>query len=401
MSDQPAPVAIATPANDLPLEPIVSGYIPEQFAKSCDPASPPPMRMMAARAMAPIPPKNLVPIIYQLMMDPDPKIAAAAEKSFRGLDDKLLGPIVGDVNVPPQLLSALCHTLVHNFTIVEKLLLNKSTPDAGFVFVAGHATEEKIFNLVVENQERLLRTHNIVRALSKNNKCLRSELDRAIDFLVREGVFLDDVDEFEDSFLRLGKNEMLEALKKVKISRDDLTAKQQAQMDARGLAPDQIVFGDESEASEETLDAIAEDKNPEHAHDDVGGSLFAYRLPVQIKLAMTGSHSRAIEALTSANRMVAGAGIRNPKVKDNDVVKLSRSRSMHEDVIRFICNNGDWTKSYAVKLNLVQNPKTPTPLVLRWLPLLRQTDLKALSRSKQIPSQVAIMAKRLMDRGKA
>src|SRR4051812_10017300 len=103
MSDQPqAPAPVDGVQNDLPLEPLPDGYIPEQFAKSCDPTSPPPMRMMAARAMAPIPPKNLVPIIYQLMMDPDPKIAAAATKSFKGLDDKLLGPIIGDTNVPRQ-----------------------------------------------------------------------------------------------------------------------------------------------------------------------------------------------------------------------------------------------------------------------------------------------------------
>ena len=398
MSDQPAPVDAAATSDPLPLVPLPAGYVPEQFAKSCDPTSPPPMRMMAARAMAPIPPKNLVPIIYQLMMDPDPKIAAAASKSFRGLDDKLVGPIVGDANVPGQLLEALCHTLVDNFQIVEKLLLNKATPDAGFVYVAGHATDEKVFNLVVENQERLLRTHGIVRALSKNNKCLRSELDRAIDFLVREGVFLDDVPEFEDSFLRLGKHEMLEALKKVKISRDDLTPRQQAQMDARGLTPDQVVFGDdERELTDEEVEAAVEGKNPENSIEDVGGALFAYKLPVQIKLAMTGSHARAIEALTSPNRMVASAGIRNPKVKDNDVVKISRSKSMHEDVIRYICNHGDWTKSYAVKLNLIQNPKTPQSLVLRWMPLLRQTDLKALSKSKQVPSAVQMQAKRMME----
>jgi hypothetical protein len=129
----------------------------------------------------------------------------------------------------------------------------------------------------------------------------------------------------------------------------------------------------------------------------VGGPLSAYRLPVQIKLAMTGGHVRAIEALTSPNRMVASAGIRNPKVRENDVVKISRSRTMHEDVIRYICNNGDWTKSYAVKLNLICNPKTPPSLVMRWMPLLRQNDLKALSKSKQVPSAVTQQAKRMLE----
>jgi len=398
MSDQPDGAAPpAPPVNDLPLEPLPAGAVPENFAKSMDPTSPPPMRMMAARAMAPIPPKSLVPIIYQLMMDPDPKIAAAATKTFKGLDDKLVAPLIGDAGAPPMLLRALCHTLVNHFAVIEKLLLNRATPDKGFVYVAEHATDEKIINVVVENQERLLRDHDIVRGLAKNKSCLRSDLDRAVDFLVREGVFLDDIGEFEDSFLRLGKNEMLQALKKVKVTRDDLNAKQQAKIDSQGLTPEQVIFGDEAELSEEEVEAAVEGKLPENSIADIGGSLFNYKLSVQIKLAMTGSHTRAIEALTSSNRMVAGAGIRNPKVKENDIIKISRSRSMHEDVIRFICNNGDWTKSYAVKLNLVQNPKTPFQLVARWMPLLRQSDLKALSKSKQIPSQVQIQAKRLMD----
>src|SRR4051812_3327473 len=120
MSDQPegAPPPPAPPANDLPLEPLPAGGGPDNFAKSMDPNSPPPMRMMAARAMAPIPPKSLVPIIYQLMMDPDPKIAAAATKSFKSLDDKMVAPIIGDGFAPPMLLRALCHTLVNNFGVV-------------------------------------------------------------------------------------------------------------------------------------------------------------------------------------------------------------------------------------------------------------------------------------------
>lgn len=397
MSDAPAPVPEAVPTTDIPLVPLAAGVIPEQFAKSCDPSSPPPMRMMAARAMAPIPPKNLVPIIYQLMMDPDPKIAAAAEKSFRGLDDKLLTPVIGDASAPPQLLEALCHTLADKYGTVEKVLLNRTTPDAGFVWVAEHSSDEKVINVIVENQERLLRNNGIVRGLKKNPKVLRSDLDRAVDFLVREGIFLDDVPEFEDSFLRLGKSEMLEALKKVKITREDLSAKQQAQLDAKGVSAEEFLLGDDRELSEDQVEAIADGKNPETATEDVGGSLFAYKLPVQIKLAMTGSHARAIEALASPNRMVAGSGIRNPKVRENDVVKISRSKTMHEDVIRYICNNGDWTKSYAVKFNLICNPKTPPSLVMRWMPLLRQNDLKSLAKSKQVPSAVVQQAKRMLE----
>lgn len=391
MSDQPQPPVDG--GNDLPLEPLPPGFVPEQFAKSADPSSPPPMRMMAARAMAPIPPKHLVPIIYQLMMDPDPKIAAAATKTFRSLDDKLVNPIVADANVPPQLLDALCRTLIDNFGVIEKLLLNRGTPDPGFVWVAEHATDEKIINVVVENQERLLRDHNIVRALKKNPRAMRSDLDRAIDFLVREGVFLEDVPEFEDSFVRLGKNEMLAALKKVKIRDELFTPEERAAAAAAGVAAEDLALQGQALSQEEIDELLADDVPAEGA----GRKRWAEMNKMEkMKAAMMGGLEFALEAIKSPNKGIATAGINNPKITEAEIPKIIRNKSICDDVVRAICNTGDWTKSYEVKLNLIQHPKTPITLVMRWLPLMRQADLKGLSKSKSIPSNVAQQAKRLL-----
>lgn len=394
MSDQPQAPAPVDGANDLPLEPLPPGFIPDQFAKSADPSSPPPMRMMAARAMAPIPPKHLVPIIYQLMMDPDPKIAAAAVKSFRGLDDKLLNPIIGDPNVPPQILDALCHTLVDKFAIIEKVLLNRGTPDPGFCWVAEHATDEKVINVVVENQERLLRDHNIVRGLKKNPKALRSDLDRAIDFMVREGVFLEDVPEFEDSFVRLGKNEMLAALKKVKMRDELFSQEERAAAAAAGVAAEDLVLQGHNLTQEEIDELLEED-----APAESGGRKKWHEMNKmeKMKAAMMGGLEYALEAIKSPNKAIATAGINNPKITEAEIPKVIKNKSLCDDVVRAICNTGDWTKSYEVKLNLIQHPKTPISLVMRWLPLMRQNDLKGLSKSKSIPSNVAMQAKRMLE----
>jgi hypothetical protein len=393
MSDQPAsPAPVDGVKNDLPLVPLPAGYIPENFAKSADPSSPPPMRMMAARAMAPIPPKNLVPIIYQLMMDPDPKIAAAAEKSFRGLDDKLLTPVLADPQLPEQILEALCHTLVEKFTVIERVLLNKRTPDAGFVWVAEHAADEKIINVVVENQERLLRNHDIVRGLGRNPRALRSDLDRAIDFLVREGVFLEDMPEFEDSFVRLGKSG-LEALKKVKIREEVISEETRAAADAAGLSAEDFLLQG-GLTSEDLADEI--DENTGAAARERKG-WHEMSKAEKMKAAYSGGLEFALEAIRSPNKAIAVAGINNPKVTEAEIPKILRSKSLCDDVVRVVCNNGDWTKSYEVKKQLIEHPKTPISLVMRWLPLMRQGDLKSLSKSKSIPGNVAMQAKRLLD----
>lgn len=395
--------AIGAPTVDVsyPLIPLPAGAIPAAFAKAVDPAGPAPGRMMAARAMAPIPPRALIPIIYQLHLDPDPKIAAAAVKSFANLDDKLLAPVLGDA-LPTQVLEALAHVLVQRFNVAEKLLLNRAVPDSAFVWVAERTEDANLINVVVENQERLLRDHGIVRALKRNPKALRSELDKAIDFLVREGIFLDDVPEFEDAFLKLGKADQLALLKNVKISDDHLSERERNKAAELGMSADEFITSGADTLTDEEREAILDelsDTDGEGGREETDWSRTPFMklpIPIQIKMAMTGPHEKALEALNSPNRVVAGSAIRNPKIKENDVVKISRSKTMHEDVIRYICNNGDWTKSYTVKFNLVQNPKTPPSLMSRWLPLLRSSDLKTLSKSKQVPSNVALLAKRLM-----
>ena len=240
-----------------------------------------------------------------------------------------------------------------------------------------------------------------MRALKRNPRALRSDLDKAIDFLVREGVFLDDVPEFEDAFLRLGKGEQLALLKNVQIGEEHLSERERQKAAEFGMSADEFMTSGADLMSDEEREALLD----ELTDDETGGRgetdwsklpFMKLPIPIQIKMAMTGPHEKAIEALNSPNRVVAGSAIRNPKIKENDVVKISRSKTMHEDVIRYICNNGDWTKSYTVKFNLVQNPKTPPSLTSRWLPLLRTSDLKNLSKSKQVPSNVSLMAKRLL-----
>lgn len=396
----PPPAAFAPSVEvSYPLVPLPEDAIPASFKKAFDPGSPAPGRMMAARGMAPIPPRALIPIIYQLHLDPDPKIAAAAAKSFSTLDEKLVSPVLGEA-LPSQVLEAIAHVLIGRFPLIERVLLNRATPDTAFVHLARHANDARVINVVVENQERLLRSHDIVRGLSKNPKALRSDIDRAVDFLVREGVYLEDVDAFEDAFLRLGKSEQLAVLKNIKVQAEHLSDRERQKAAELGMSADEFITSGTDTMSEEEREALLaeleDDATPKNEDDWLKTPFMKLPIPIQIKLAMTGPHEKAIEGLGSSNRVVAGSAIRNPKIKENDIVKISRSKTMHEDVIRYICNNGDWTKSYAVKLNLVKNPKTPPTLVLRWMPLMRQMDLRNLAKDKQVPSTVAIMAKRLL-----
>jgi len=77
----------------------------------------------------------------------------------------------------------------------------------------------------------------------------------------------------------------------------------------------------------------------------------------------------------------------------------------NEEVIRLICSNKEWTRSYSIKVNLVNNAKTPLSEALRFMNHLRDKDLQSVARSKNIPAPVATSARKLLqkraEKGKA
>ncbi|MFZ9889736.1 MAG: hypothetical protein ACO3JL_19750, partial [Myxococcota bacterium] len=291
-----------------PLDPV---WIPEKLAKHTDPVSPAPARLMGAKAMVPMSPRDTGHVVNQCMRDPEPKIAQVAKSTFAALDDRILTAVLGDKLAPPVLLG-LAITQLRRPANLERVLLNQATPDDAFVFTAQNSDDANIITLVAGTQARLLRCHDIVRALAANAKALRSEIDRAVDFLVREGIFLDDVAAFEDSFMRLGKADMLQALRNVKLDVVALTAAEQKVMAEHGLSYEQVIDADESvnELLEAAAAATGTDK------DLARTPLSKLSIPVQIKLALTGKHARALEALGSTNKMVAYAGILNPSITE-------------------------------------------------------------------------------------
>jgi hypothetical protein len=123
-------------------------------------------------------------------------------------------------------------------------------------------------------------------------------------------------------------------------------------------------------------------------------------IPMKIRLAMLGNKFQRSILLRDANRMVAMAAIKAPGVTEMDAARLAGNTSLSDDVISYIANRREWTKLYGVKLSLIQNPKTPMPIAIRFLDHLRDKDLNNIARSKGVPSAISAGAKkRIMQKG--
>ncbi len=119
-------------------------------------------------------------------------------------------------------------------------------------------------------------------------------------------------------------------------------------------------------------------------------------VPEKINLAVKGDKEARTLLILDSNKMVQLAVIENPRVTESEVVNISRSRNVNEEVLRKIANNKEWSKLYQVRLALVNNPKTPVAVALRLVQTLRLSDLKTLASSKSVPSVVSSTARRMV-----
>lgn len=117
----------------------------------------------------------------------------------------------------------------------------------------------------------------------------------------------------------------------------------------------------------------------------------------KIKLALMGNKEARDILVRDANRMVAVAVVKSPKIQESEIESISKSRQVSEEVLRHIASTKEWMKSYSIKLNLVSNSKTPIPIASKYLQQIREPDLRKLAKSKNVSAAVATQARRLLE----
>jgi hypothetical protein len=119
-------------------------------------------------------------------------------------------------------------------------------------------------------------------------------------------------------------------------------------------------------------------------------------VPERIKLALQGNKEVRGILIRDPAKAVQVAVINNPRITDMEIERFASSRTADDEVLRLILNNREWVKNYAVKVALVKNPRTPVKAALRFLPHLRDKDLKDVARSRDLPNVVVVGGKKLL-----
>lgn len=374
-----------------PACPVALSALPANFQKHVDPKAPVPLRMMGAKALVPMGPKEMTTALFMLTFDADPAIRETAVKSAAGLPDRILSVALRDETVDAPVLDYYATVFSSRDEYLEMLVLNAATSDETVERLTRNA-DEKITEIVAQNQLRMLRHANIVRALVNNKASRPATIDNICDFCVRSGLLLEDLPAFKAARRRVhgGASEDEELAKQVATKLELEQAAAEAALEQLG-----VVGG----AEDDKAPAPADDKEAEQKRQSITQQIVKMGVAKKIEWAnKKGNREVRTLLLRDPNKLVQLAVIQSPRITEGEVAKVAMSRTSPNEVLQYIYNNRQLMKNYLIKINIISNPKVPVGVSMRFLSGLRSAEVKALAKNKNVPQGLATAAKNLMEK---
>ncbi len=139
------------------------------------------------------------------------------------------------------------------------------------------------------------------------------------------------------------------------------------------------------------------EKREDTSADSIQQQISRMTVAEKIKLALTGGKEAREVLIKDSNKMVSMSVLKNPRITEDEVIKLTASKSTSDELLREVARNREWLKNYRIKYNLVTNPKTPLHISIRLMSHLFEKDLQQIARSKNIPSALAVAARKVLE----
>lgn len=375
-------------------KPLTLEEIPQGLRRNVEAASPPPMRMMAARGLVPAPPNELVVLLYHLTFDAEAPIAKAARDTLAGMPQAmLLGLVSGPL--PAFVLDLIAELFKQNDALLEKLLLNPKTADETFATVA-EVCSESITELIASNEVRLLRHPAIIEGLFLNPAARMSTVDRVTDLGRRHKLKFERVYVLEQ--LVSDARTALELDPKLAAPADDAAFKklldhslaEEAAENAMlaNLSDEQVV-----EVRTRQNQAVDEAKGSNNRQAEIGKMSISQK----VRTATLGSKSDRDYLIRDNNRLVHMAAVTSPKVQPSDIMAWSGNKGLPDNIIMYIGTNGRYRRNYKILVNIVNNPKAPLRLTSGLINTMSVADLAKVQKNRNLAPAIQRLAKSLAE----
>jgi hypothetical protein len=347
--------------------------------------APLPAQMMAAKGVIPgAKPHEIVIVVAVLTTRSDEKLRDAAFGTLAKLPPPILNGALS-ADLPGSVITLLANPYAGNHEVIEKLLRLPRISGEALELLAG-AADERAGELIATNEELMLKHPVVIEKLYMNKRVRMSTADRLIELCVRNNIELS-IPAFKEAALAI-KNELI-AEPSEEPTFDDVLF-QQAQTTA-----DQLELGDDEDTHE--IDDQGEEQVKEKAKP-LYAQLAEMTVSQRIRCATLGTAAQRLLCVRDSNRLVAAAAAKSPLLKEPEAVQISASRVVSEDVLRILALNKDFVRNYQIKLNLVSNPRTPFTFSSRLVPMLRESELKMLAKSKNVSSAIVTAVKQQLSK---
>lgn len=377
--------------------------------------APQPARLAAARGLLPLPQTDLFEVLVALGRSDDPEIAEAATETLQAEDAEDLLIAAKAEDTAPSVLAYLATLDSGTRELHEATILNNKTPDNALAKLAASATDTSLLELIVTNQQRLVRFPDIIEAIlgnpARSLEAERRARETRKEFFEKER----GARQIAEELRAQGKTAAAEFFEAAELT----TANGELSLEDAWLIAEHIEVSDADiddawlpaerydELLPETPEEIAANIQRLLEHERIeGGEIPVERIRMirrimlmntrdRMKLATKGDREARSILIRDSNKIVSSAVVNNPRITEHEVENIASMRTVADEVLRLIAMNRTWARSYTIIHNLARNPRTPIPTVINLMPRIRSKDLHNLSQNKNVSEAVRRQAVRL------
>ncbi|HSS22749.1 MAG TPA: hypothetical protein VLL54_21935 [Pyrinomonadaceae bacterium] len=370
--------------------------------------------LAAASGLLPLPQSELLEVLVALRDSTDAELSEAAKETLESQEADDLLAAAKDNETSATVLSYLATLTRGARAIHEAVILNSQTSDDAIASLASSATDGALLSLIATNQQRLVRSPNIIEAILANPgrsaDAERRARETKQEFFEKER----GAQQIAQELRNQGNNAAAEFFESADLSAglniEDawLLAEHievsDAELDNSWLPTERIEdlkpeTEEEREANFKRTIEFERLELGEVSPDRVSmiRRIMFMNVKDRIKMARKGDREARGILIRDTNRMVATAVIGNPRITDQEVENIAAMRTIVDEVLRLISMNRNWARSYSIIHALVRNPRTPIPTVIGILPRIRTKDLMHLSQNRNVSEAARRQAQRLVN----
>lgn len=378
-------------------------------------SAPQPARLAAARGLLPLPQNDRLEVLVALRGSEDSEIASAASETLEAEapQDLLIAAKAEDSG--PQVLAYLASFTAGTRELFEAVILNNKTPDEALAKLAVAMPDSTLLELIAANQQRLVRSPEIIEAILANPdrspEAERRARETHREFFEKER----GARQIADELRAQGKTAAAEFFESAELT----TATGELSLEDAWIIAEHIEVSDAdvddawlpAERYEELLP-----ESPDEIHSNIQriveherietGDVSAERVSLirrimlmntrdRMKLAMKGDREARSILIRDSNKLVCSAVVKNPRITEHEVENIAAMRTVAEEVLRLIALNRSWTRSYSIIHNLARNPRSPIPTIVNILPRIRTKDLLNITQNRNVSEAIRKQANRL------